>query len=236
MFKTPIITVSFLLLAFSASAQKGLRIGPTATFLSSRSYVIDSLPDNFNFRYKSGISGGFSLQYGFTERFVLGTGLNYTSKGYRVFNDTNSKGNLVKHNIGNIELPINAIFKMRIGSTSRMRGLVGTTLNYSLGKTSYTAKNTDGSFNIIEKNLNKIYPMLNLGLEIATENKGGNVFILGVYYKQSISNQAELNVYNSSNLTTNSRFNLGFRGSYLGIGVTYLFDTKNFKKTEEYFY
>src|SRR5688572_16581481 len=94
----------------AVKAQEGFRIGPTAMFLSSRSSVIDSLPNSFYFRYKSGFSFGISAQYGFTERFSLASGISFTSKGYRVFNDTNKNGDILRHNLTNIEVPLNMIF------------------------------------------------------------------------------------------------------------------------------
>ncbi len=236
MLKTRLIVLTLLATATQLSAQKGLRFGPAASFVSSRTNVMDSLPDNFNFRFKSGFSGGLSIQYGFTDRFVLGTGVLYTSKGYRVFNDSNKNGNLLKHNFNNIEIPVNAIFKLRVGATSKMRALIGGTFNYNMDQTGKVLKNNNGTFVISEKTISKSYPMLNLGLEIASENKGGGVMVFGVYYKQSFAQQSELSVYNSSDLTKPRNFSLGYRGSYIGIGFSYLFDVKNLKKSEEFFY
>ncbi len=236
MFKTPLFAIVMIAAAMQLNAQKGLRFGPAANFASSRTYVTDSLPDNFNFRFKSGFNGGISVQYGFTDRFVLGTGLVYASKGYRVFNDSNKNGNLIKHNFSSIEIPVNAIFKLRLGGSSKMRFLIGGTFNYGLDKSGKVLKNNNGTFVISEKLIHKSYPMLNLGLEIASENKGGNVLVFGVYYKQSFANQAELSVYNSSDLTKQRNFSLGYRGSYISLGFSYLFDAKNLKKSEEFFY
>lgn len=236
MLKTRLIVLTLIASVSQLYAQKGLKFGPAASFLSSRTYVTDSLPNNFNFRFKSGFSGGLSIQYGFTDRFVLGTGALFTSKGYRVFNDSNKNGNLIKHNFNNIEIPVNAIFKLRVGATSKMRALIGGTYNLSLDQSGKVLKNSNGTFVISEKSVNRSYPMLNLGLEIASENKGGNVLVFGVYYKQAFANKTELSVYNSSDLTKQRNFSLGYRGSYIGIGFSYLFDTKNLKKSEEFFY
>lgn len=236
MFKTRIILIALLAISNLVTAQDGLRIGPNAMFLSSRPYVIESLPDEFNFRFKSGYSGGLSIQYGFTQKFILGSGVNFTSKGYRVFNDTNSGGSLIKHNFNNIEVPINAIFKLRLGSTSKMRGIIGGTFNYMISKEDKVMKNNTGTFVISEKSVTNMYPMLNLGVEIASENKGGNIFVFGVYYKQAFSDQHNLSIYNTSDLSQNKLFNLAYRGTYIGVGLSYLFDIKNFKRSEEFFY
>ncbi len=236
MIKKVVLFVLCLYFQQALFSQKGFRIGPSISLVSSRSYVLDSLPDNFNFRFKSGFNAAISLQYGFTDRFTLGTGIGYTNKGYRVFNDSNDNGNLLKHNFGNLEIPVNAIFKMRIGATSKMRALAGLTLNYQIGSTEKVLKNNNNTFVISEKSINTLYPMLNLGVEIGSEGKSGNMFVFGVYYKQSFTQMSELSIYNSSDLSQQRLFALGYRGSYVGIGISYLFDMKNFKREEEYFY
>lgn len=236
MFKTALIAMTFMAATLQLNAQKGLRFGPAANFASSRAYVTDSLPNNFNFRFKSGFNGGLSVQYGFSDRFVLGSGILYANKGYRVFNDSNKNGNLIKHNFSNIEIPVNAIFKLRLGSTSKMRFLIGGTFNYGLDKSGKVLKNNNGTFVISEKIISKSYPMLNLGVEIASQNKSGNVLVFGVYYKQSFSNHVDLSIYNTSDLTKQRNFSLGYKGSYVSLGFSYLFDAKNLKKSEEFFY
>lgn len=236
MFRKPFLVLFILSTAVGLKAQKGFRIGPSAHVLSSKPFVVDSLPDNFNFRLKSGFNIGLDFQYGFDDRFTLGWGLGYTNKGYRLFNDSNSSGDLLKHNFSSIELPISAIYKMRLGVTSRMRAVAGLTLNYQVGSTEKVLMNKNESFVIREKSLNALYPLGHLGLEIASEGKSGNVFVFGVYYKQSLVNQTELSVFNTSDVTKNRVFSLGYRGSYIGLGFSYLFDIKNFKRSEEYFY
>lgn len=225
-------------LHLSLHAQKGLRIGPSANLVSSRTYVMkDSLlPNNFNFRFKSGFNVALSFQYGFTDRFTLGWALGYTNKGYRIFNDSNKSGNMIKHNFGNIELPVNAIYKMRIGATSRMRALAGLTLNYQVGTKEKIVANKNNTFIAKEKSVNSLYPMLNLGVEIASEGKSGNVFVFGVYYKQAFTQMMDLSIYNSTDFSKNRLFGLGYRGSYVGIGFSYLFDISNFKRAEEFYY
>lgn len=230
--------VSALFMCFfilTANAQEGFRIGPHVSFLSSRSYVTDSLPDNYNFRYKSGFRAGLTAQYGFTPRFMLGSGLYFTNKGYRVINDTNSGSNLLKHNHSHIELPVNMILKLSLGSSSRMRFLLGATLNYQISSKEKELRNDNGTFMIREEFRQTIYPMMNLGVEIGSENKSGNMFIFGIYYSQSFTEQTRLNIYNSVN-APKPYFPLGYRGTHIGIGLTYLFNLKNFKREEVFFY
>jgi hypothetical protein len=195
-------------------AQKGLKLGPQLNFLSSRPYVIDSLPNNFNFRFKSGFRAGLTMQYGFSEGLVLASGLFYTNKGYRLYNDTNTRGNVIKHNSG--------LF-------------VGGSINYNLQSTTHEIRNAGNNFIVNETHDRAVYPMLNSGVEIANENASGNVFVFGVYYHQSFTNQTLIGVRTNSS-QTQDHFKLGYRGTYIGVGLSYLFNLKNFKKEEVFFY
>ncbi|MEZ4804359.1 MAG: outer membrane beta-barrel protein [Bacteroidia bacterium] len=231
------LAVILLFLCTNMYAQLGFKIGPQVSFITSRSYVIDSLPNNYNFRFKSGVKLGLTAQYGFTQKFVLASGISFTNKGYRVFNDTNNTGNLIKNNLSHIEVPINMIFKLRVGSSAKMRFLIGGALNYQLNnKEVIELNNGSDNFIIRETSENKIYPMGSVGIEIASESKSGNIFVFGAYYNQSFSNQAKLNIFNANTSSNEKVFSLGYRGSYIGLGLTYLFDLKNFKKEEVFFY
>lgn len=227
----------FLLFAGLAGlqAQKGFKIGPRVGFLSSRPYVTDSLPDEYNFRFKSGFNAGVSMQYGFSERFVLAATPQYVNKGYRIFNDSNSNGNMLRKNAGHFVLPLDMYFKFRMGQSSRLRFMLGAAMNFQMGSTERVVSNDNETFVIREREGSKMYPMLNLGLEIANEDKAGNMFIFGAYYSQSFSDQTLLDIYNSGK-SVNKIFSLGYRGTVIGIGLTYLFDAKNFKREEVFFY
>lgn len=216
-------------------AQTGFRVGPSAMFLSSRTSVLDSLPNSFNFRFKSGFSGGVSLQYGITPGLTIASGANFVSKGYRVYNDTNRNGDLLKHNISHLEIPLNLIFILKTNSSSLIRGVLGVTHTSILSQKNKVLENQNNSFVIKQRVTHSSYPMLNLGVEISKENKINNLFVFGVYFKQSFQSYTILDVYNNEN-STQPRFNLGYRGTYIGVGVSYLFNLKNLKKTEEFFY
>ena len=122
-----------------------------------------------------------------------------------------------------------------MGASSRMRFLLGGTLNYQLQTDQKILANEGNTFAIKESTQQQLYPMFNTGVEIASENKAGNVFVFGVYYSQALSNQSILHISGSKASNTDV-FSLGYRGSYIGIGLSYLFDLKNFKKEEVFFY
>ena len=75
----------------------------------------------------------------------------------------------------------NMIFKFKMGASSRMRFLLGGTLNYQLQTDQKILANEGNTFAIKESTQQQLYPMFNTGVEIASENKAGNVFVFGVY-------------------------------------------------------
>lgn len=231
--KKPFLYILILFPLFSF-AQEGFRIGPSMQYATSKPSVIDSLPTNFNFRFRSGLSAGLHIHYGFSPKFSISVGGRFVSKGYRVFNDTNSNGNVVKHNQNHIEVPILISYKHRLNSVSFIRENVGLTFSQLIDSKSETTSNKNGSFKITETNEKKLNPLLTIGLEVGNESKRGNVFLFGVYYKHSFSELTKLNVYNSKSSNT-PYFNLNFKGSYLSLGVTYLFKL-NLKPKDEFFY
>lgn len=231
------IVLSVLMLSvFALKSQEGWRIGPTASFLSSRCYVVDSIKSQFNLRFKSGFSAGFAVQYGFNKKMTIASGINFVNKGYRFFNDSNKNGDLLKHNFNNIEIPINFISKLGFRSNSKIRALIGVSVNYAMNKSENVLSNKNSTFTIREVSQAKIYPMLNLGLEIANVNVAGNAFIFSAIYRQSFSNSVDLEIRNTGNLNSPKLFSMGYRGSYLGISVSYLFNTKNFKRDDVFYY
>lgn len=226
--------LALILLPFITFAQEGFRIGPSLHYATSKPSVIDSLPTNFNFRFRSGFSGGVHIHYGFSPKFSISVGGRFVSKGYRVFNDTNNNGNVVKHNQNHIEIPVLISYKHRLNSVSFIRENIGMTFSQLMDSKSVSTSNDNGSFKITETNTKKLNPLLTIGLEVGNASKRGNVFLFGVYYKHSFSELTKLNVYNSKTSST-PYFNLNFKGSYLSLGATYLFKL-NFKPKDEFFY
>ena len=233
--KFRIFLICFFCAYTFAIAQKGFRIGPSASFVSSRLIVNDSIANNFNFRFKSGFNVGLNMHYGITSNFSISLGLLATSKGYRLFNDTNKNGNILKHNQTHFEIPLHFIFKQRLNSLSYIRENIGISVSHMISTDKKDLKNNNGSFRISETTKNKTYPMLSVGLEACNEGKNGNLFTFGVFYRQAFNKNTNLNIFNNQT-ATKQRFDLTYRGSYIGISVSYLFSLKGLKKKDEFFY
>jgi hypothetical protein len=234
MFKYFFVAGFLCLTIKTVKAQEGFRIGPNAMVVSSRVSILDSLPNNYNFRFKSGFGLGVTFQYGFSNGISLSSGVNFVSKGYRVFNDSNRNGDLLKKQILNIEIPLNFTFIIRHSSATDIRGVLGFTYNTVISKKDRIIENKNKTFIIRESIKNEAYPMLNLGIEVSKQNKIKNAMVFGLYYKHSFQSHTLLNIARGEQSPT--YFQLGYRGSYIGIGFSYLFNIKNFKKTEEFFY
>lgn len=235
MFKHLLIVIIISNFSQILKAQDGFKLGASIYGLTSRCSIIDSMPERYNIRFRSGLGVGLNFRYGITPGFTLSSGAIFVHKGYRIFNDSNSNGFSLKHNINNIEVPLDMVFKLKTTMTSEIRGIIGGTMNFNISKSNKVLKNNNSTFIVTEKFVNKVYPMLNLGLEITKSNKIKNTFVFGVYFKYSFDFNTELGVNNNIS-QTKPNFTLGYRGTYLGIGITYLFDSKNFKKNEEFFY
>jgi hypothetical protein len=231
------IRLLLLLTLFSVSsyAQTGFRFGPSIGYIASKPKVIDIIFNNYFIRFKSGFNVGVMAYYGFSDKFGMSVTANYTSKGYRLFNDSINNSVELKHNQSLIEIPINFILKQRLNSVSNIRENIGFTLSNLISTTEKEIKSDNGSFRIKETTKSTFYPMLNIGLEVSHEAKNNNVFVFGAFLKQGFSNNSNLAIF--SNKTSNTPlFNLGFKGSYIGISLSYLFNLSNLKKQEEFFY
>lgn len=229
------LSVFFLLFAMSLRAQTGFRIGPTIGYLASKPKVIDTIPNNYFIRFKSGFNIGVMAYYGFSDRVGISVNAMFTSKGYRLFNDSINKSVELKHNQSLIEFPINFILKQRLNSVSNIRENIGITLSNITSTTQKEIKSENGNFRIKEETKNTFYPMLNIGIEVSHEAKNNNVLVFGAFLKQGFNNNTNLGVFSNKTSTT-PLFNLGFKGSYIGISLSYLFNLSNLKKQEEFFY
>lgn len=229
------LTVAFMALVIPVFGQTGFRIGPTASYLASKPYVKDSLPGSFNFRYKSGFNLGLTAFYGFTQKTGISAGIQISSKGYRIFNDSNRNGDVLKHNQTFLEIPIGFTYKQRLNSVSFVRENIGLTLCSQISSSVKEKSNSSGNFRITERMQNNFYPMLNLGIDIGNQAKNGNVFVFSVMFRQGFANNNDIEIYNSKT-ATKPYFSLGHKGSYIGISISYLFNLKNFKNETEYYY
>lgn len=231
------IAIFIVLLGYTqvSNAQEGFKIGPTVGINSSKPVVTDTLFAEYNFRYKFGTSFGLAIQYGWDKRMSIGTGINYVSKGYRVFNDSNRVDNEVKSNFKSLEIPLNVARKFRFSANSKLRAVMGVSLNYILNNNVKTVSNKNSTFLITETETKKMSYLLNMGLEFVGTSKSGNITTFSFFYKHSFENMSNLNVRNQPNTNLPKLFSLGYKGSYLGLSIGYLFDVKNFKRREEVF-
>ena len=235
MFKYVFLSLIFSISGLQSYGQGGFKIGPSAYLARGGAIPADDLPFNYNTRYRAGFGGGITMRYGFTPFFSLSTGAFFVSKGYKMYNDTNKNGNVLKRNLSNIEIPLNFHFLIKRMSKTEARLVLGGTLCNNITASSKTLSNKNGSFIVKENFKNKIYPMLNAGLEFTKTDKVKNTMVFSFMYKYSLATANELSVFSSPNSTTRDFMSVQ-RGTYLGIGFTYLFDSRNFRKKEEFFY
>ncbi|MBC7425008.1 MAG: outer membrane beta-barrel protein [Bacteroidia bacterium] len=227
------ILIFLLMSAGYSFSQKGVKIGVTLMPLFSKASTLDTIPRTFSYRMKFGFGGGVNVLLGFAEKQGITTGFYFIQKGFRVYNDSQKQ---IKNTFSNLEIPLGYTIRQTLSSSSFVRETFGAAVNFSLNKkTNEEFSNEKRSFRIIQEEKIKVYPMLYLGFEFGTQMHNGNMLFIGINYKQPFQSTSLLHVYNTSQ-NKPRLFDLGYRGSYIGIQVSYLFNLSNLKKPEEFFY
>ncbi len=235
MFKHVLFTLIFSIISQYSYGQDGFKIGPSAYLVRGGAIPVDDLPFNYNTRYRAGFGAGLTMRYGFTPFFSMSAGAFFVSKGYKIFNDTNRNGSVLKRNLSNFEIPLNFHFLIKRMSKTEARLVLGGTICNNITASSKTLSNKNGTFIVKENFKHKIYPMLNAGVEFTRTDKVKNTMVFSFMYRYSLATANELSVFSNPNNNTRD-FMSAQRGTYLGIGFTYLFDSRNFRKKEEFFY
>lgn len=245
MVKANKLTLYFLLLLGgllanqSLKAQKGFRLGLNITPLFSKVSLLDTVPAHFKGRYLPGLGGGITMQYGFNDGLAFYTNVLYSSKGYRVMNDTNSMGAQIRGNTTNIEIPFGFFLRQKLSKQSFMRESIGLGLNINLNKedTAFHRMPENNPFAIQQIRLKSMYMMLQIGIEFGRETDGGDIFTFGVVYRHGIGRPYLIDVINDPDPNSrNPLYNYHYRGSYLGISIGYAFNLSNIGKQDEFFY
>lgn len=237
MIKLLFISLLFsLMFANYAFAQKGFKMGVHVSTNFSRPTQLDSISRNFQYRFNTGFGAGLLLDYGIKKNKGISLGFTYIEKGYRINNDTNSLGKNIKMKTKNYEIPIGINFRQNVGSGTFFRETFGLGFNFVADKYDSVVlynKKDGGNFRVEQVRSVSFYPLFHMGIEYGTSTNNGNMFLFGINYKQGLGRPYSLNIY-SSGIST-PLFPMIYRGGYLSVGVTYLFNFQNVKKDEEFF-
>ena len=236
MMKRLVLMSLIALMAGSAGAQSRWYFGPAVGFTVSRTSTNDTFANNFSRRNKFGPRVGLMAKYSLGRVASLDFGLAFTSKGYKINNDSLGTSPSVSRSLYAMEIPLGLSFKQTINGESFITekfGLIGT---YSFANDSSVFKNNESNtnFTITERNLNRFYPMFYLGVKIGGVTGSKNRYEFGATYMQSLAKDSELSV-NYGNAMKRI-FPLNYGGGYLTIGFTYYFNSSNFKvEKSDYF-
>jgi hypothetical protein len=243
MVKTNKLSGYFLLLLGSVfagqtvNAQKGFRLGLNLTPLMSKVSLLDTVPTHFKGRYLPGLAGGITMQYGFNDGLAFYTNVLYSSKGYRIQNDTNTFNAQVRGVTTNIEIPFGFFLRQKLSKQSFMRESIGMAINLNLNKedTAFQRIPETNPFAIQQIRLKSMYMMLQIGIEFGRETDAGDIFTFGVVYRHGIGRPYLIDVINDPDSRT-PLYNYHYRGSYLGLSIGYAFNLSNIGKQDEFFY
>jgi hypothetical protein len=107
-----LVVVILLTMSTGTFAQSKFRFGAKAG-LNLASMLLKDNDHDFSkdFKLKMGFNAGGIVEYSFTEKFVLESGLSFSMKGYKFDKDS------LKYtfNLNYIEMPINAAYKISLG-------------------------------------------------------------------------------------------------------------------------
>lgn len=221
---------TFLCLGSSLHAQRGLRIGFNLAPNFARANFLDSTPEYFTRKYSPGITTGLALQYGVNNGISFYTGLLYSSKGFKIENDTNSFKKDIVGNVLSIEVPMGFYLRQPMSKRTFMREQVGITLNYNMnnerGFFRFPEQNPFAIETIVNKRMNFL---VNIGVEIQHELDAGHFFSAGIVYRHGFGVPMSLNVLNDVDNTAPKYLEMAYTGGYLGINLSFLFNLSNLK-------
>ncbi len=195
----------------------------------------DSFPDQFTRRNQPGVSGGILMRYGINGLLSINTGAHFTRTGYKLSNDSNNYEPFIRRSFSSVNIPLFLTLKQRFSATAFIQENVGISWNYRLSPEpdgllyNKPAKN----FAIRERIHDRMTPNFHFGIEFLTLSESANALNIGINYYYSLGHALDLDIY--GNPVSQKRFEMMFRGGYLSVGLTWLYNVKNLKKTEEFF-
>lgn len=197
----------------------------------------DTFITNITPRNKMGIAISGLASYDLHRNVSLVTGVNFTTRGYRIANDTVAISNKIKQTYASVQIPLGLSFRQYPSphSASFFSEEIGGALNYSFRKDENTLYNSDKKqLRVIETGGNKLYPMIYGGLLMGRTSEKGKRTEYGVTYYHTFGTEINLRV--ASGEFYNKSFPLHYNGSNLQFTFRYYFNTGNFQKSNEYFY
>ncbi len=131
-----LIIIAFFAVAVSASAQ--FNWGVKAGFNASTIYgAKDNSDDDAKVNFRPGFHVGVMAQYMMTQKFGLESGLYYTTLGVNTSSEGSEDGYSYKYeskvNPSYLQLPISALYKIRVGENLSLNPSLGMYFGYGIG-------------------------------------------------------------------------------------------------------
>ena len=167
--RTSVKILVVIALVFSASYAQaqtsfGIKGGMNIANVTISSGSFSVTPDS-----KIGINLGLVSETLLAKDFYLQSGLIYTTKGFIVKNPENDDQKMTM-STNNIEIPINALYKLNVGSV-KLLGFGGPYIGYSIsGKTKVGNESEDIKFSGDNKEMNAFDFGFNIGAGIEIQN------------------------------------------------------------------
>ncbi len=225
----------FLALNSFAQAPKmrlGFSAGPTVAWTSGN----NSISPNFFTVSRAGFQGGITNSLDLGEHFYAGISVNYSIQSFGLKQTgTPAVGMDARFRAHNVEVPIMVGTCGYIGSLKH-REFLGVGMQFNLSTAQRVKLSGDSSSFITYKTSavvnTKAYPVFMAGFEVGSIFKNDAAMYFGATFKYSTSN-----VYDGS--LTSNRFPLqsvNFKGTYLGISITYYLPRYSYWFKREFIY
>lgn len=219
-------------------AQSRWSIGPSAGVCISKTATYDTLANNFTTRNRVG--GFFNLNgnYDLNKAVGINFGVGIINKGYKINNDTLAYNTSINNGFTALNGMLGISFKQQFSSSNFIMEKFGVCVNYNMVPSAtldtFNNTGTNTNYRIVQREVNKIYPLFYLGFAMGGNTENGNRYEFNLTYQQSFAVSHEMQVQTGEFFSKS--FPVNFRGGNLQIGFTYYFNMGNFQKNEEYFY
>jgi hypothetical protein len=224
---------SFLIIIFlipsAIYAQRGFRVGFNLAPTFSRASFIDSFPENFSRSYLPGINAGLGIHYGINNGISLYSGALYSSKGYKITNDTNTLKSDIRGSVTALEIPFGFYLRQPLSKRTFLRELVGISYCINFNSDTNTFRYPDNNPFALQAIVNRRTNFLvNIGVDIEHVLEAGHYLSFGMVYRHGFGLPMSLHVI-SNPTRQDEYFEMGYAGSYIGINLSVMFNLKGLK-------
>jgi hypothetical protein len=233
--RTNLLGTLLFFITYSITAQTRLNLGftagPTIAWASSET----KLQNNFFKASKAGYNGGLSLSLQAGEHFFSKISTIYSTQIFVLRQTSNLNYKIdTRFRFHELEIPIIVGFTGYLGSLKH-REFIGAALSLNLNTSQKIIVGDSllgNDININTTSLNKVFPLLMAGFEIGSQFKNDAALFFGITLRYGV-NAAYSGILNSTRYGIQ---NTAYKGTYVGLEVTYFLPRFSYWFKREFVY